>query len=345
MFGSNGFVRAGRMFARTKAGARQEHPSTPGTLHGLALPHPGLDAAMRVQSAWAAGLMAGFCVAALAGVRFGAGAQVGVLLGGIVLVGFPHGAFDHLVARPLLRPRLGRWWWVPFGAGYVGLAGLVLLAWWAAPAVTLAGFLAASALHFGLGDAEDGLAPRRVPLAVSVLAYGALPLLLPMALHPAEAAPVLAALAGVPVEAMQDALATAAWMLPAWAAAFALVVSAAVRERRGVLERLAMAAGFVLLPPLLAFGVYFGAGHAVRHVLRLGAWHGGTPRAAVRWLALTMLPAAAVCAAGIGALALLGRDTAADVLAPMFRVIAALTLPHMLVTAWLDTQGQDGRDV
>ena len=293
---------------------------------------------MRVQSALAALLMAGFCVLALAGIRFGIGAQVGVLLAGIVLVGFPHGAFDHLVARPLLRPRLGRAWWVPFGLGYLGLAGLVWLAWMTAPALTLTGFLAASVLHFGLGDVEDGLAPRRVPMAVSVLTYGALPVLLPAALHPADAAPVLAALAETPVAVMQDALGTAAWLLPAWWIAFALVVLAALREGRGVMERLAMAAGFVLLPPLLAFGVYFGAGHAVRHVLRLGAWHGGPPRAAARWLALTMIPAAAICAAGIGGLALLGQDTASDVLAPMFRIIAALTLPHMVVTAWLDAE-------
>jgi len=307
----------------------------------LASSHPSLAKAMRVQSALAALLMAGFCAAALTGIRFGIGAQVGVLLAGIVLVGFPHGAFDHLVARPLLRPRLGRGWWLPFGLGYLALAGLVWLAWMLAPALTLAGFLAASVLHFGLGDVEDGLAPRRVPVALSVLTYGALPVLLPAALHPADAAPVLAALAETPVAAMQDALGAATWLLPIWCAAFALVVLAAVRERRGVMERLAMAAGFVLLPPLLAFGIYFGAGHAVRHILRLGAWHGGSPRAAARWLASTILPAAAVCAVGIGGLALLGQDTAADVLAPMFRVIAALTLPHMVVTAWLDADGRD----
>ena len=296
---------------------------------------------MRVQSALAALLMTGFCAAALAGVRFGMGAQVGVLLAGIVLVGFPHGAFDHLVARPLLRPRLGRRWWVPFGLGYVGLAGLVWLAWTASPALTLAGFLAASVLHFGLCDAEDGLAPRRMPMVVPVLAYGALPVLLPAALHPADAAPVLAALGEVPVAAMQDALGAAAWLLPVWGMAFAVVVLAAVREGRGVVERLAMAAGFVLLPPLLAFGVYFGAGHAVRHVLRLGAWHGGPPRVAARWLASTMAPVALACAAGIAGLALLGRDTASDILAPMFRVIAALTRPHMVVTAWLEAEGRD----
>ncbi len=300
-----------------------------------------LGPALRLQSRVATGLMAAFCLAALLGVPFGLAAQVGVLLAGIVVVGVPHGAFDHLVARRRLE-RLGRWWWAPFGVGYLGLAGLVWLAWMAAPGLTLAGFLAASVLHFGLGDVEDGLAPAGVPRAVAVLAYGGLPLLLPMALHPAASAPVLAALAEAPVSTMQGVLSGTVWLLPPWAAAFAWTLIEARRERRGVAERLATAAGFALLPPLLAFGLYFGAGHSVRHVLRLGAWRDARdPVAAARWLARVMLPAGLACAAGLGALALLGQDVTAGVLAPMFRVIAALTLPHMVVTAWLDRADVD----
>ena len=299
--------------------------------------HAWLGPALRMQSVAATALMAGFCLAALAGVRFGAGVQLGVLLGGIVTVGFPHGAFDHLVARSVLEGRLGRHWWIPFLAGYVGLAGLVWLAWALAPAATLAGFLAASVLHFGLGDTEDGLAPAAVPRGMTVLTLGAMPLLLPMALHPEAAAPVLAALAEAPVETVRDALHGATWLLPAWLAGFAWVMLAAWREGRGVAERLVTAAAFALLPPLLAFGLYFGAGHSVRHVLRLGAWHAACdPRAAARWLAAVILPAGLTCAAGLGTLAWLGRDVTADVLTPCFRVIAALTLPHMVVTAWLE---------
>jgi hypothetical protein len=42
----------------------------------------------------------------------------------IVLVGFPHGAFDHLVARPVLAQHLGRFWWAPFGLAYLSRPGL-----------------------------------------------------------------------------------------------------------------------------------------------------------------------------------------------------------------------------
>ena len=296
-----------------------------------------LTQALRLQTRAAAVLLALFCAAGAAGVPFGMKAQLAILLAGMVLVGVPHGAFDHLVARPVLASRLGQAWWVWFGAGYVGLAALVGVAWWVAPACTLAGFLAVSVLHFGLGDAEDGLAPRTVPRWLAVAVYGGLPLLLPIALHPDAAAPVLAGLADVPVPVMVAALRPALWLLPWWALGFGVVLLAAWREGIGVGERLLTAAAFITLPPLLAFGLYFTAGHAMRHVLRLGAWHApaGGWRAG-RWLLQTIVPWAVGTALAGVALAWRGEDLTAGVLVPAFRMIAALTVPHMIVTAWLE---------
>ena len=299
--------------------------------------HGWLSPALRAQTLGAAFLLAAFCAAAAAGVQFGMAVQLAVLLGGMVLVGVPHGAFDHLVARPVLSPRLGPAWWVPFGAGYFGLATLVGLGWWLGPAWTLAGFLAASVVHFGLGDVEDGLAPRAIPRWMAAVVYGMTPVLLPVALHPDAAAPVLAGLAGVAVPAMVDALVPASWVLPVWALAFVWVLRAAWREGLGVAERLLTAAAFVVLPPLLAFGLYFTAGHAMRHVLRLGAWYApADARRAGRWLLRTILPWAGGTALVGVALAWRGNDLTAAVLVPAFRAIAALTLPHMVVTGWLE---------
>ena len=49
-----------------------------------------------------------------------------------------------------------RAWFGVFAVPYLGLAGLVLLAWHVAPMATLAGFLALSVLHFGEEDAGPG---------------------------------------------------------------------------------------------------------------------------------------------------------------------------------------------
>lgn len=301
--------------------------------------HGWLRPALRRQSALATAAFAVFCLLALLGLQFDLGAQMAILLVGIVLVGFPHGAFDHLVAQPVLQPRLGRCWWLPFLLGYLGLTGVVLFAWMIAPAATLALFLAGSVLHFGLGDTEDGLVPERVPRWLGVLTYGAIPVLLPIALQPEAAAPVLAAMAEWDLSVMEHRLGQAIWLLPLWGSAFAWMLVAAGREGRGVLERLATVAGFVLLPPLLAFGLYFAFGHSMRHVLRLGAWRDGNrPTAAVRWVVGIMLPASAICAAGLAGLWMLDADATTGLLAPAFRIIAALTLPHMIVTSWLEPQ-------
>jgi Brp/Blh family beta-carotene 15,15'-monooxygenase len=298
-----------------------------------------LNPALRAQSATACVVTAGFCAAAACDVRFGVPAQLAVLLGGIVVIGFPHGAFDHLVARPILSARLGKWWWLPFSIGYFGLTGAVLLAWMIAPAVTLAGFLAASIVHFGLGDAEDGRAPKSIPRLAALVINGALPVLLPATLHPADAAPVLAALGGVPVPAMMRVLAAGVWLVPVWLAAFAWLCIAGGRNQPGLLERVLSAIGFIVLPPLLAFALYFTFGHSIRHLLRLGAWHDDRNfPAALRWTLLTVVPASLFCAAGIAGLFFLDVRTSSDLLVPVFRVIAALTLPHMIVTSWLERE-------
>ena len=100
--------------------------------------HRWLGPALRLQFAVATAGFTAFCALAITGVHFDFGLQLTVLLAGVVLVGFPRGAFDHLVARPILRPRLGPFWWLPFLFGYLGLAGLVWLGWMIAPAATLA---------------------------------------------------------------------------------------------------------------------------------------------------------------------------------------------------------------
>jgi Brp/Blh family beta-carotene 15,15'-monooxygenase len=295
-----------------------------------------LDRALRAQSLTAAAVIAGFCTLAIGGVRFGPDMQLGILLTGIVLIGFPHGAFDHLVARPILSRSLGQWWRLIFLAVYLGLAAAVWLAWMVAPAVTLIGFLVASALHFGLGDIEDGLAPVSVPRSLAVLTYGTLPLLLPIVLHPADTAPILAALGGIEPQVVLRIIAGGTWLVAIWLALFVWLCIAGWREQRGIVESIVAALGFLVLSPLLAFALYFTLWHSVRHVLRLGAWHDDRDfRAAFRWVMRTLVPAGIVCAVGVAGLSALGEPTIIGLLVPVFRVIAALTLPHMIVTTWL----------
>lgn len=298
--------------------------------------HRWLIPALERQSLAARLAIGGFILLAISGVQFSLMQQIGVLLAGIVVVGFPHGAFDHLVARPVLAPRLGRLWWGPFGVAYLSLAGLVWAAWIWAPLLTLVLFLAGSVLHFGLGDTEDSLDRGRVPRGVAVMIVGAVPILHPVAFHPQQAAPLLGAIGGVAEPAMAWALSFSIWLVPVWIAAFLLLCWAGGHGGADLRLLAVTATCFALLPPLLAFGLYFGLVHSPRHLLRLGAWHNPwEPWRAAVWAARVVVPAGIFCALGIGGLALAAPDLSIGLIVPVFRIIAALTLPHMIVTAWL----------
>ena len=160
--------------------------------------------------------------------------------------------------------------------------------------------------------------------------------LLPVAFHPSQAGPVLAAIGGVTARAMVTTLSLSMWLVPLWCAAFIWVCKGARPQGARTFIPAVTAAGFVVLPPLLAFGLYFGLVHSPRHLFRLGAWHSPCdPRQAVRWAARVVVPASLICAFGIVGIALATRGVLIGMLVPIFRIIAALTLPHMIVTAWL----------
>ena len=261
----------------------------------------------------------------------GLSAQAAVLLAGVTLVGMPHGAFDHLVAARVLRPRLGAAWWAPFLAGYVALAGLVWTGWILVPALTLVAFLTLSVLHFGLGDTEG----ERAGVA-GVIARGAMPILLPVALHPAAVAPVFAALASSNTATLLPMLIEARWLVVPWGLLVVVWAGTATAWER--VEAAVICAAFVLLPPLLAFALYFCVCHSLRHLLRLGAMlDPDDGRAAWFGVLRTAGPAALLCAIGSAALAAQGAETT---IVPLFRILAALTLPHMAVTLWLEDRAE-----
>jgi len=265
----------------------------------------------------------------------GLAAQALLLLVGVALVGMPHGAFDHLVAAPLLRPRLGPGWWLWFGAGYLALAGVVGLGWLLAPAPTLAIFLLLSVLHFGLGDTEptgDRVTASPARRIFAVLARGGLPILLPITLQSATVVPILAALAAVdpvPMAAIVDA---SRWLLLPWAACVLVWLPGATAMER--YETAAVSAAFVLVPPVLAFALYFCVCHSVRHLLRLGALLAPDNPRAASWRVLQVaVPAGVLCLVATPLLTLQGVEGA---IVPIIRGLAALTLPHMAVTSFLE---------
>ena len=246
----------------------------------------------------------------------------------VILLGVPHGALDGEIARPLLRPRFGRGWFVVFSLPYLALAALVLLAWRAAPLPTLAAFLACSAWHFGTEDTEPSGG------AAEIIMRGGLPIATPVLLRPEATARFLSVVAGVPMTHVPDWLLLASW---AWLALAAVWAASLLLRRCGqtLIEPGMLATLFAALPPLTAFTVYFVCIHAPRHMALLTADPVRAPRVHdLRGAVMHSLPITALTLL-IGAVLwpFYAGPAPERLLALTLQGLAALTLPHLLLNA------------
>ncbi len=132
--------------------------------------------------------------------------------------------------------------------------------------------------------------------------------------------------------------------------AIALLVTAIVaqmvsKRERDALDLILLGLLAILTPPLIAFAVYFGTWHAMRHTARLtlnlrksqNAYQREDAIAALRSAVIPGTPALLGTLIVASALVLFGENNFTDdFLWLLLVVIWALTVPHMMVTAKLD---------
>jgi Brp/Blh family beta-carotene 15,15'-monooxygenase len=200
-------------------------------------------------------------------------AGVAAFLLGIV-VGVPHGAVDHeVLARAGDPARIGGRGPIVAGYAVVAAATLTAVVVWPVPAVLM--LLVLSAVHFGAGEvafaAERDLGRWRPSAldALPVVGLGGAVVVVPLVRWPTQTDAVLGALAAGLPGALSGQIRWAAAVVVAVALVGATARVLADRRRLFAVEILMLVALFVILPPLPAFGAYFGGWHAVRHVARL----------------------------------------------------------------------------
>jgi Brp/Blh family beta-carotene 15,15'-monooxygenase len=259
-------------------------------------------------------------------------------------IGIPHGALDHLVTLPKAQP----FKMAVFVTIYVAIA---LAAIWAILQWNVWGFIAVvvmSATHFGIGDAaflseKDSLdGSSRIPAWFYTPAAGLLPVAIPLVNSRSTDA----------LEKVNPALIN--WhsgftteILMAVAVITTLCLMALLQRKRyrDALDILLLAALASFAPPLVAFAVYFGCWHAMRHTARLtsplpnseSAYLRGRPGQAFAAAVIPGLPA--LIGTFIFVIVLAGfsqQDLSDKFLWLTLVTIWALTVPHMIVTARLD---------
>ena len=263
------------------------------------------------------------------------------------LAGVPHGAADHVMAARLSggKSMMG----IAVAYGVMAAAAWALLKWGGLPALIVV--VALSAVHFGLGEFEVGRqltgwpSGRWTAIAIAIAGCGAL--VLPLARSGDQLTGVAAAIspglapliAGKPLEITLAAV---------WLAAAVVAVIAALWSGHlwAALDIVLVGALGMLAPPLIAFAVWFGGWHAIRHCARMltvepecaALVSSGRDRAAVlRLIRLAALPSAAALATvlALGWITVTASDPTV-VVAEILRLLLALTVPHMVVVWWLD---------
>jgi Brp/Blh family beta-carotene 15,15'-monooxygenase len=259
-------------------------------------------------------------------------------------IGIPHGALDHLVTLPKAAPNR----MVLFIILYVAIA---LLAIYAILRWNVWGFIFVvimSATHFGIGDAaflseKDSLdGSSRIPAWMYAPAAGLLPVAIPLVNSRSTDA----------LEKVNPALinwhngfTTEILILVAVVTTLSLLALLQRKRYRDALDLLLLAALASFAPPLVAFAVYFGCWHAMRHTARLtsllpnseSAYLRGRPGQAFAAAVIPGLPALAGTFIFVIVLAGFSQQDLSDEFLWLTLVtIWALTVPHMIVTARLD---------
>lgn len=242
----------------------------------------------------------------------------------VALLGLPHGALDHRVASalwPLTTPRDH----AVFIAGYIGLGVAVVVLWIIAPSIALAAFLIYSALHFSDDWSSEVGLWQSLPLGISVIA-------LPALVYQFHVAVLFGFLIPEPSATLFAALLHKTAIAAVIASALCLVVNLRAAPWVAVEYALLVATALVT-PPLIYFVIYFCALHSPRHFLHTADQLRLTPLQALQ--AAWPILVATLAMTALGALVLAVSTPAFDqaTLQIVFIGLAAVTVPHMLLTA------------
>ncbi len=228
------------------------------------------------------------------------------------IVGMVHGASDLEIIDHQRRPA--------FLALYVS-ALLVCLWWWIVdPTIALPAFLLASAVHFGLEDAPASRSFERMARGISLVAT-------PATLHAASLTRILHS-AGVQASSLPTMVSSLA-IAGGIAAGCLAIIGVARHDRRLLVGTTAL----LVLPPLVGFSVGFLVLHAVPQTKeRRDRLQCVTTTEYLRTTA-PVLAAAVTLVLIVGGL-LLRWDPSG--VRSLFAGIAALAMPHLLVTPYFE---------
>ena len=259
-------------------------------------------------------------------------------------IGIPHGALDHLVTLPKSEPKK----MALFIAVYVAVAIVAVIGILNFNIVGFIVVLFMSAIHFGIGDAafineidKRSEGTKKLSRWFYIPAAGFTPVFIPLV--NSDSTEALASVNPSLINWHQGLDSQILFTITVFAI-LAIGVMVFDKRYREALDLIVLLLLAHLAPPLIAFAVYFGCWHAMRHTARLTLSlprcveniAQGMLRKAFSNAVIPGLPALIGTFVVAGLLAISGRDFTDEFFWMALVVVWALTVPHMAVTAKLD---------
>ena len=244
----------------------------------------------------------------------------------LIVGGLPHGAFDiALLRRVVSLPRARSALVI---GGYVAAAAAMAALWLLLPLLALIVFLAIAAVHFG----EDW---QMLDDPLLRAAAGAAMIAAPTIAHPAAVSALFVAIGGARAGILAQLIAAAAPVT-----LLVTVVGVGLAWRDGCRAWAGAAAICValllLVPPVAGFALFFVFLHSPLHLVRTrGLLRDMTPG---RWLATGALLSAAALLGWWALAVATGQTIADDPTAQTFRLLAAVAVPHLLLSRWMEAR-------
>lgn len=261
-------------------------------------------------------------------------------------VGIPHGAVDHLIiGNDMSRQKL-----LLLAFVYLGIAALATAAILITPGPAFLIVVAMTVWHFGSGDVEawrtltnDSGKATGLSRILLIVAAGGAPVVLPLT-SPAALATL---------ETLNPSLGTM-WTAPGTtilrigvliAVVVSMIVLLHTQRPWAAIQLMMLAALGIFVAPLLAFAMYFGVWHALRHTARLAYLREGT----ISWVGIARITAAGLPAL-VGSILVVagvlifggGIESIAAWVWIGLAVVWGLTVPHMVLVDRFDRNATIG---
>ena len=263
-------------------------------------------------------------LAVVAGLPLGQPTAVAVATIVFIGGGLPHGAYDIALLRSAVA--LDRSGVALAVGGYLAVAVAMALLWIALPLAALTLFLAVAAVHFGEDWAMLDEPLLRVAAGAAVIAA-------PTIGHPAEVARLFVAMSDDRAALLAQLVTAAA---PVALLVTAVGIAAAWQEgSRHWAGALALCLALLIVaPPVAGFALFFVFLHSPRHLRQTRAQLRTMTRA--RWFGIGVAMSGAAILGWYALQQITPAKLDPNLTAQAFQLLAAVAVPHLLLSRWVE---------